>query len=238
MVKLNKEGCSFFSKKVTFLDNGVSVTQYTDNVSEYETLINKFSHLSNLVVSDVVPTPEQEARLVVLNGLDLSLVDHWGAEVLEFVKSGYIDPTSSSILSTIADQYLAESKIYVVSNMASKIAEVRYNKEISGVDFNGLTVKTDRESQSTITSSLLSFTAGILTSINFKFVNGWQELDAAGFSALAMTVAGHVNKCFTAEKAVLAKLNDLQLEDLIAKTPDGKQVVDIDSMFTSEYSIL
>jgi len=238
MVKLNKEGCSFFSKKVTFLDNGVSVTQYTDNVSEYETLINKFSHLSNLVVSDVVPTPEQEARLVVLNGLDLTLVDYWGAEVSKFVEYGYIDPTSPSFLSTIADQYSAESKAYVISNMASKIAEIRYNKEISGVDFNGLTVKTDRESQSTITSTLLSFTTGILTSVNFKFVNGWQELDAAGFSALAMTVARHINKCFTAEKAVLAKLNDMKLEDLVAKTPDGKQIIDIDNMFTSEYSIL
>lgn len=235
MVKLDKNGCSLYTKKVTFLDNGSEVVQYTDNPSEYESLVNKFKHLSNIVVEDVVATPEQAGRLEVVNALNLDLVEHWGAEIRDFVTYGYIDPETASILASIAVDYSAQSKEYVLSKLGEEVASYRYNKEVNGVEYDGMLAKTDRESQSTVASSMMAFLAGTLTSIDYKFKNGWRTFDSTTFPAFAKVVSDHVSNCFASENIVMGKLSAMSLEELLAKDAEGKQVINVGEMIETEY---
>lgn len=238
MVKLDPNGCTFYSKKVTFLDNGVLTTQYTDNEQEYASMISKFKHLTDLKVVDVQPTPAQVERLEVLNILELDMVEHWGAEVNEFVKNGFIDPSSTSILENIADDYSVLSKECVLKQYSAQVAAYRYDVEVGGIVYDGMEVKTDRESQSTVASSMMSFMAGVLESINFKFGNGWKVFDATTFPAFAKVFSFHVGNCFASESLVMSQLQEMTLEELLAKDEDNVQVVNVQEMFDAQYQVL
>jgi len=238
MVKISSDGCSLYSKKVTFTDNGSVVVQYTDNPNEYTLLGNKFTNLSNIVVEDVVGSVEQLERLDVLNTLDLELVEYWSAEVNDFVINGYIEPETTSILASISSDYTVQSKEYIIRKLTEEIAEYRYFKEVSGVDYDGMLVKTDRESQGTISATLMSFLAGLLTTIDFKFKNGWKTFDATTFPSFAKVVGAHVSNSFVSENIVANKLTLLTLEELLAKDEEGNKLVDIKEMFDNEYLTL
>ena len=235
MVNISKNGCKFYSNKVTFMDNGTEVTQYTDNVSEYETLVNKFKHLSDVNAVEVVPTTEQINRLSVVNELDLSTVEGWGSEINTFVEHGFIDPNTNSLLSNISADYSVESKKCVISKLCNELASYRFGREVGGIEYNDKIATTDRESQSTVASSMMSFLSGTLTSIDYKFKNGWETFDAETFPTFAKVIGDHVSNCFAAEKAVYVNLESMSLEDLLLKDSEDKNVVDVKAMFDEEY---
>lgn len=93
---------------------------------------------------------------------------------------------------------------------AAKLAEIaawRYSLETSGVAFNGARIKTDRESQATVTSAFISLAQGLVTSIDWKAENGvWVRLGLAEMSAIAQAVAVHVQQSFTLEKSYVEQV--------------------------------
>ncbi len=238
MVNVNKNGCKFYTKKVTFKDNGVLVTQYTNNSSEFESLINRFKHLSDITIEDVSPTTEQVSRLEVVNGLDLSMVEYWNAEITNFVMYGFIDPETNSILTEIASTYTVESKEYIIAKLSQEVASHRYEREVGGVEYNGKIATTDRESQSTVASSMMSFISGTLTSIDYKFKNGWETFDNTTFPLFVKVVGDHVSNCFAAEKIVSNRLETMLLEELTAVDDNGDKIIDTKTLFDTELEAL
>ena len=82
-------------------------------------------------------------------------------------------------------------------------------------------IKTDEASQAKITGTLMMMSTGAVDTIDFKSATGWLTLDKDNFTKLAMTVATHVQVCFSAESALIETLNEKSLEELLKLDPEN-----------------
>ena len=85
----------------------------------------------------------------------------------------------------------------------AEIAQARYNAEIAGVTFNGVSIKTDRESQGLITGAALKAMQDPDYTCRWKGINGFIELTAPQIIAIADAVRAHVQSCFDHEAELL-----------------------------------
>ena len=76
-----------------------------------------------------------------------------------------------------------------------------------GLKVNGLTIATDRDSQSMIANAYAGMQASGAESVKFKAASGWIELTADQIKAIALAVFAHVQACFTAEDGCDAGIN-------------------------------
>jgi len=86
----------------------------------------------------------------------------------------------------------------------SEIASARWEAETAGIDVNGFTVRTDRESQSLITGAALKAMQDEKYSCRWKTESGFVELTALQISAVADAVRTHVQACFDREAELVA----------------------------------
>ncbi len=86
------------------------------------------------------------------------------------------------------------------SRLQSAIAAHRYRIETQGLPFGTSRIKTDRESQATITSAWSVAKQNPSTVVDWKAEDGWVQLDAATVVAIGDAVFDHVQSCFTREK--------------------------------------
>lgn len=94
------------------------------------------------------------------------------------------------------------------SELLAYAAELRWQKEIGGIEINGAQVMTDRVSQSLISGAFSLVQHDPETVIDFKMADGWVQLDAGTMTALAVAVRKHIQACFAIEKSVAAKVNN------------------------------
>jgi len=81
----------------------------------------------------------------------------------------------------------------------SEIAAARWEAETAGIDVNGFTVRTDRESQALITGAALKAMQDSTYSCRWKTESGFVELTAPQILAIADAVRAHVQSCFDRE---------------------------------------
>ena len=84
--------------------------------------------------------------------------------------------------------------------LKSKLADVRYQHEVGGVTINGALVKTDRESQATITGAYARASVNPATTVSWKADNGFVVIDAAEIMFFGDAVFSHVQGCFDRER--------------------------------------
>jgi len=77
------------------------------------------------------------------------------------------------------------------------IAVYRREKENGGITVSGVSVKTDTETRASLLGAVQLGTA-----IDWKTNNGFVTLTPAQISGIATAVGQHIQKCFSAEKAV------------------------------------
>ena len=106
--------------------------------------------------------------------------------------------------------------------MKIDLAAKRYEVEIGGIEIAGAKVKTDRESQASLTGAYTSLQAGLLTGIDWKTEDGWVTLNLASCEAIAQAVATHVQQSFSREKELSALID-------AAETVVDLQAIDINS---------
>jgi len=85
----------------------------------------------------------------------------------------------------------------------SEIAAARWEEETAGIDVNGFTVRTDRESQALITGAALKAMQDNTYTCRWKGVSGFIELTAPQILAIADAVRAHVQSCFDREAELL-----------------------------------
>jgi len=85
----------------------------------------------------------------------------------------------------------------------SEIAAARWEAETAGIDVNGFTVRTDRESQALITGAALKAMQDSTYSCRWKTESGFVELTAPQILAIADAVRAHVQGCFDREAELL-----------------------------------
>jgi hypothetical protein len=81
----------------------------------------------------------------------------------------------------------------------AEIAQARYNAETAGVTINGVSIKTDRESQGLITGAALKAMQDSTYTCKWKGIDGFVELTAPQIIAIADAVRQHVQSCFDHE---------------------------------------
>ena len=81
-------------------------------------------------------------------------------------------------------------------------AAKRYVVETGGILFNGMSVMTDRQSQSLITGAYNYVDANPDVTVQFKTASGFVELTSTQVRSVANAVASHVQASFAAEGAV------------------------------------
>lgn len=92
----------------------------------------------------------------------------------------------------------------------AELADWRYSMETGGINVAGTKIKTDRESQATLTGAFISLSQGLATTIDWKADGGqWVTLTLAEITPIAQAVVAHVQACFTAEKALVAEIRSM-----------------------------
>lgn len=109
-----------------------------------------------------------------------------------------IDSGAGTVTETVPCENISVDE--VKASKLSELASLRYIKEVSGIDINGDIIKTDRESQATLTGAYVKMQLDPIALIDWKSATGWIQIDKATVEALAMAVANHVQYCFSKEK--------------------------------------
>lgn len=112
---------------------------------------------------------------------------------------------------------IPEPTISELKNFKLKeISNLRYKIETGGILVNGISIKTDRESQFQITSIYLAMKNGLITStIDFKNSTGWANLNFEDLETIANQVCAHVQKCFSNEKVLSEKVLSLKSKSAV-----------------------
>lgn len=127
-----------------------------------------------------------------------------------------------SALDYAADYKKAKSNEFDAAKQAllQKIADIRYQKEVGGINFGGMKIGTSRANQAMIATAYLS--VQFLPSIDFKGASGWGVLTKEQVIAVAAAVTSHVQKHFSYERAHVDRINELEkIEDIQAYDPNA-----------------
>lgn len=106
------------------------------------------------------------------------------------------------------------------------LADYRWRKETGGLDLTtGIRVRTDRVSQSQMTSTLTALAEGMVQEpVQWKAESGWVTWTRADLKQAATEVAEHVRKCFAAEEAVALEVA-------------GDPTIDVEAAFDAAYLV-
>jgi hypothetical protein len=104
---------------------------------------------------------------------------------------------------------------YLREKIISAIAAHRYNLETNGITLpNGLHVKTDRESQATLSNAIMSMQLGLISTVDWKMTNGWVTLTINDLIGVASLVSTRIQHLFSVEKLKTDYINTASLEEL------------------------
>ena len=88
----------------------------------------------------------------------------------------------------------------------AELASARYLSEISGVIFNGIKIRTDRESQALITGAVVQAINDSTYTCKWKTVNGFIDLDVNMIKAVGVAVREHVQSQFNKEAELILQV--------------------------------
>lgn len=77
----------------------------------------------------------------------------------------------------------------------------RWARETGGLSIGGVLVGTNLDDQNRISGVLSAIALGGLEAVDFKAASGWVRLTAAQLQGIAQAISGHVQACFSAERA-------------------------------------
>lgn len=86
------------------------------------------------------------------------------------------------------------------------LKDARKAYETGGVDFNGMRIATDRESQAMITGARSYLVENPSERIKFKSENGFVDVDKASVNIMGTVVARHVQTAFKMEAELMDKI--------------------------------
>lgn len=105
----------------------------------------------------------------------------------------------------------------------AEIAAARYEREIAGVEVNGVTIDTGRDSQALITGAAVAAMLDDEYSLNWKTTAGFIHLTAPEIIAVAQAVRAHVQACFDREGELVALVDAAEtkedLDEIIISWP-------------------
>ena len=143
----------------------------------------------------------------------LTWTQHYGAPSIE-IADGRATATYP-VLDYSADE-VAGILEAAKSAKRAEIAAARWAEETAGIDVNGFTVRTDRESQALITGAALKAMQDSEYSCRWKTESGFVELTSLQISAVADAVRAHVQGCFDREAELLTLIEAAESPEELA----------------------
>lgn len=98
----------------------------------------------------------------------------------------------------------------------SELASIRYQHETSGITLNGVSIRTDRESQGLINGAWSTAQIKPAVIIDFKGANDWVEINATQIIEIASAVSDYVQACFRAERLHTEAIAALETSEAVA----------------------
>lgn len=106
------------------------------------------------------------------------------------------------------------------------LAAWRYDREIGGITVAGARIDTDRQSQATITGTLVAMRENLTAAVDWKTADGaFVTLTLPQIAAVAAAVVAHVQACFTAETLLAAEINAAETAEALAAIEFPDEVV-------------
>lgn len=128
--------------------------------------------------------------------IDSPLPEH---DLWEYIDTTIVEGSSS----THFVSHVVKNRQDVTKNQVirQRIANKRFEEEVSGTEWNGYSVPTDRNTQAVLTSMNLRVERDPTYTEEFKISdNVWVTLDKDNIIALGDVVFGHVSQCFRRER--------------------------------------
>lgn len=129
-------------------------------------------------------------------------------------------PIAAGAVGSVAPVPLDMSLPAVKARKLAELADARWQYETGGVMVGGALIKTDRESQGTISGAYTTLKDGLVPTIDWKAGNGqWVQITLAEITPIAQAVAVHVQGAFTLERQlseqVMAATTVAQVEAVV-----------------------
>ena len=106
----------------------------------------------------------------------------------------------------------------------AEIAAARYEAEVAGIEVNGVSIATDRDSQSLLTGAAVSAMLDENYSVEWKQPDGtFISLNAVQIIELGKAVRAHVEMCFNREKALYTAINAAQTAEEVGQIKWGAE---------------
>ncbi len=93
-----------------------------------------------------------------------------------------------------------------IAKQKDAIAAQRYAMETAGIEYQGMTILTDRESVQILDSTCEKIRRGLVPSVDWKCVDGYLTLTSSNIDALEIAILTHVQTAFAWEKAQLESI--------------------------------
>lgn len=117
----------------------------------------------------------------------------------------------------------------IKNELLATLANFRFQFEVNGLVLpDGLSVKTDRESQAQLNSAYVTLKNGLIPDTDWKGANGWQLVDLVQIEPIAKAVAAHGRGCFLGERGVQTVIQD-------AATIADLEAINIGELFEAAY---
>lgn len=106
---------------------------------------------------------------------------------------------------------------YLKTQLKEKLAKHRYSRETGGTTTpDGINIKTDRSSQSMVTSVYQSLSSELVSTADWKSPEGWITVTLSELKPIAKATVEHVERCFSTERKLCDKLDSMSaIEDLL-----------------------
>lgn len=102
------------------------------------------------------------------------------------------------------------------ASLLARLAAIRYVRETGGAEMAGAQILTGRTDQAMTTQAFVTLRDGLVDAIDWKGADGWHRVTLAELEPVARAVAAHVQRCFSAERAVAEQIAALPDDDIPA----------------------
>lgn len=229
MLKYNETNKRFeiLKYEIKFTLDGVDKLLYSSELDNYIAYSKANPGVSNFSYVEVNLNTEQEQRLNFLNSSTFSQNEciTYITDFSLFVQYAYIRPECElEFLKNLKEEYKDKAVKILVEKASSIFKEIRKDKENAGVAYANKIVDTDRDSQQSITSSVVMLQNKLVETINYKCQNNEYlfNLTLDDMLTLSSIVSSYVQTCYTAEAMCSNYLSSLSPTEIIEFIQEDK----------------
>ena len=202
----------------SFLENGKRRNVATSDRKYWEQMVGKWGHLDALSFSPISLDTEQQSRLDEINAIEWEGIEIFTAEVEQYVSHNAVaeDVEAPFLQDKSNTETNSNFEKLVKEQIKDEVRFIRWQKEVSGTSVNGMSLRTDANSQQRVGNLVTNILSDEdATYFDFESENGvWIEVNREMAIAIGKAVSQHVQACFTRCKELHQEIDSTPLDSL------------------------